>query len=279
MIGDAFKIGGAVAAPFTLGLSLIATAVGGVVCAAGGVTSAGASITELCITKRKISTIQKMVEEDDARLKEIQGVWERIQRACCKVTEKHSVKGYTLEDVVSVLLVCCIDFIPDRVLNKFSTPRNLKATVYSNSKLKEFQSRCTETGNHAVDVAFDIGSGIKSSVDVVKACGGVVLTAFVVKFADKGCTAAFHCSKMGLPQKIVSAAKFFRVATGTNPVFAVIFSSVFSIVDLGSLIYGAYQIHKKSDSSAGKQLIRIRDKLQEGRNQLEKLKDCLSDVM
>ena len=42
MVGDGLVIGGVVAAPFTLGFSLIATAVGGAICAVGGATSAGA---------------------------------------------------------------------------------------------------------------------------------------------------------------------------------------------------------------------------------------------
>ena len=64
MVGDGLVIGGVVAAPFTLGFSLIATAVGGVICAVGGATSAGAGLVELCISKKKVSKIQEEVGKD-----------------------------------------------------------------------------------------------------------------------------------------------------------------------------------------------------------------------
>lgn len=52
LVGDDLVIGGAVAAPFTLGISLVASALGCVICAVGGATSAGANIAELIITKK-----------------------------------------------------------------------------------------------------------------------------------------------------------------------------------------------------------------------------------
>ena len=131
-----------------------------------------------------------------------------------------------------------------------------------------------------MDVVGDVGGGLKSAGDVVKAGGGIVLTALILKTAEQGTRAVVHCSKMvGVSKKVVSAARLFRVATGTNPVIAVAFSTVFSVIDVASLIYGAYQIHKNSDSSAGKELIRMRDELEESRDQLLKMKECLSDVI
>lgn len=287
MIGDGLIVGGAVAAPLTLGASLIATAIGGAVCAVGGATSGGASLVELFISKKKISTIQKAVEKDETLCMEIQSIWQNIAEECSAVSEKHSDKSYTYDDVISVLMVCCIDAIPHKILAKYKAPQEFKEKVYSKPKLKECHSECCkkftllkETGNHALDVASDIGGGLKSAGDVVKAGGGIVVTALIVKFAAKGSKAVVPCARMAaIPQKVVTVAKVFRVATGANPVVTIALSSVFSFVDVASLIYSAYQIHKKSDSSAATELIRIRDELEHSQNQLVKMKDCLSEIM
>ena len=83
----------------------------------------------------------------------------------------------------------------------------------------------------------------------------------------------------GISRKVVAAAKVFRIATGINPVMAIALSTVGSFVDVASLIYGAYQIHKKSDSSAGKELIKKKEELQKSREQLKSLETCLSGVI
>lgn len=48
----------------TFGTSLILSAVGGAICAVGGLTTAGASIAELCIGKDTLKDAQKIIDED-----------------------------------------------------------------------------------------------------------------------------------------------------------------------------------------------------------------------
>ena len=55
----------------------------------------------------------------------------------------------------------------------------------------------------------------------------------------------------GVSRKVVLAAKVFRVATVINPVISV---ALAIFVDIASLIYSSYKIHKKSDSSTAKEL-------------------------
>ena len=83
----------------------------------------------------------------------------------------------------------------------------------------------------------------------------------------------------GVSRKVVLAAKVFRVATGINPVISVALATVGSVVDNASLIYSSYKIHKKSDSSAAKELAKVRDQLEESRKQLINMKECLSDIL
>ena len=119
------------------------------------------------------------------------------------------------------------------------------------------------------------------ALSVQKGCqatGGVVLTALLLRFAPKGAKAVTHCSKIaGIPQKVVLAAKILRVGTGIG-VFSVAFTGVGVGIDLISLIYNSYQIHKKSDSSVGKTLKRRQKELQESTERLENLKSCLRDM-
>ena len=51
-------------------------------------------------------------------------------------------------------------------------------------------------------------------------------------------------------------------------------ATVGSVVDIASLIYSSYKIHKKSDSSAAKELAKVRDQLEESRKQLTNMKEC-----
>ena len=105
----------------------------------------------------------------------------------------------------------------------------------------------------------------------------ILLNKTVVQFADKG--SVCHCGKMGgVSRKVVLAAKVFRVATGI-PVISVALATVGSVVDIASLIYSSYKIHKKSDSSAAKELAKVRDQLEESRKQLINMKECLSDIL
>ena len=82
----------------------------------------------------------------------------------------------------------------------------------------------------------------------------------------------------GVSRKVVLATKVFRVATGINPVISVALATVGSVVDNASLIYSSYKIHKKSDSSAAKELAKVRDQLEESRKQSINMKECLSDI-
>ena len=78
IVGDGLLVVGLVAAPFTLGVSLIISLVGGGVCAVGGATAAGAGIIEYFISKKKVAGIQEVIEEDNKLAKEIQVLWESI---------------------------------------------------------------------------------------------------------------------------------------------------------------------------------------------------------
>ena len=107
-------MGGLVAAPFTLGVSLIISAVGGGVCAVGGATVAGAGITEYFISKKKVAGIQEVIEEDNKLAKEIQVLWESIFSKCDATRKKHSSLNYSTEEVFQILLVCCTEIIPGK---------------------------------------------------------------------------------------------------------------------------------------------------------------------
>ena len=203
-------------------------------------------------------------------------MWEGIVGKCTEVARKHSDTGYSAEDVLSVLMVCCINMVPDK-LSKFVLKKapNVKEKA-SDSKVRHFK----ESASHVMDVGTGIGSGGKSVANAGRATAGAVVTAIVVHSAEKGSKAVCHCAKMGgVARKVVIAAKVFRVATGINPIASAAFATVGGFIDIASLIYASYKIHKKSDNSAGKELIKVRDELEKSREQLQKLKECLHDVM
>ena len=175
---------------------------------------------------------------------------------------------YSPEDVFAVLLVCCVQITTDKELQEAVKEKGRRAL-----------ESVKETGSHALDIVSGLGSGACSLQAGGQAIGGAVLTALIVKFAPKGSRAVTHCSKMaGISSKIVTASKLFRVATGVTPL-SIVFTAVGGIIDVASLIYSSYQIHKRSDSSAGKELIKKRNELWEARDQLIKMKDCLSEVL
>ena len=97
----------------------------------------------VCITKKKVSQIQEAVEKDKALSNEIQRMWQDIMSACSGVAEKHSAKGYSFEDVISVLLVCCINTIPDKLLAKFKAPNVLRQKVYSDPRAMDCYADCS----------------------------------------------------------------------------------------------------------------------------------------
>ena len=189
LVGDGLVIGGAIAAPFTLGFSLIATAVGGAVCAAGGITSAGAGIAEFRLSKKKMSEIQEAVDKDNKQAVVIERMWRDIMGACTEVARKHSDTGHSVEDVLSVLLVCCINKIPDKILSKAPIPKAFREKVRekaSDPKLQKRAGRFDGSASHAMDVVGGVGTGTKSLATSGRAAASVVLTALVVQFADKG---------------------------------------------------------------------------------------------
>lgn len=85
LVGDGAIIGGLISAPFTLGLSLIMSAVGLGVCAVGGATSASAGIAEFFISKTKVKQVQRAIEEDITISNEIQEIWSDISLECERV--------------------------------------------------------------------------------------------------------------------------------------------------------------------------------------------------
>ena len=64
-----------------------------------------------------------------------------------------------------------------------------------------------------------------------------------------------------------------------NPVISVALATVGSVVDIASLICSSHKIYKKSDSSAAKELAKVRDQLEESRKQLINMKEYLSDIL
>ena len=278
LVGTGLVVGGLIAAPFTLGASLIATAVGAGICTAGGLTSAGAGITELCISKKKVAEIQKAVEVDNEHSKKIQDMWEGIVEMCTEVAEKHSDTGYSIEDILSVLLVCCINKVPDRVLNW--APKGLTEKA-KDSKLQGQAEHCEASVAHAMEVGMGVQNGGRSTVNAGRVAGGAAETAVVVCCAERGSSKEVcnYGKMVGVTGKVVIAAKVIHVAMGINPAMNIALSFAGGFVDLASLIYAAYEIHNKSDSSAGKELIKVRDELKESQEQLEQLKTCLSEVI
>ena len=254
LVGDGLLVGGLIAAPFTLGVSLTFSALGIGACALGGLTSAGAGIAEFFISKQKMAAIKRVVEEDNALSNEIAELWECITGKCTELSERYT--NFSLEDIYGVLLVCAM-----KVIGNNPTATDLERVSY------------------VADFASGLGCGALSVKNGCQATGGVILTALLVRFAPKGAKALTHCSKIaGIPQKVVIAAKVLRFGTGIG-VFSIAFTGVGVGVDLISLIYNSYQIHKKSDSNVGKALRRRQKELQESKERLENLKSSLSDIL
>ena len=266
-------VGGAIAAPFTLGFSLIATAVGGAVCTAGVLTSAGAGIAEFNISKKKVSEIQEAVEEDNKQAVVIQRMWRDIMGACTEVARKHSDTGHTIEDVLSVLLVWCINKIPDKILSKAPIPKSFREKA-SDPELQKRAQCFDEFVSHTIDIT----CGFKSGAKVGKCYYRAVVTALA---ATKGRSSVCDLGIVGsIIRKLVVAVKLFRVGAWINPAIAIGFAALGGATGIISLIIDVYKIHKKSDSDskAAKELAQVRDQLEESRDQLIKIKECLSDI-
>lgn len=67
----------------TFGTSLILSGVGGGICAAGGLTTAGASIAELCIEKDTLKDAQKIIEKDREASQAIERVLQEQKNELC----------------------------------------------------------------------------------------------------------------------------------------------------------------------------------------------------
>ena len=135
-----------------------------------------------------------------------------------------------------------------------------------------------EAGLHVYDFGSGFGSGIWSIQTGAQAIAGTVLTALIVRCAPKGAKAVTHCCRIGgVSSKIVTAAKVFRFATGVSP-WTIGFAAGGVVIDAASLIYSLYQIFKRPDSNAGKELIKRRNELQEGESQMKSMSDCLSEL-
>ena len=86
-------------------------------------------------------------------------MWENIVGTCRAISKKHSAtSSYSLEDVLSVLLVCCINKIPSRILSKADkvlsrAPVRAFRNVYNDPDLlKKRTGDYKESGAHAMDV-------------------------------------------------------------------------------------------------------------------------------
>lgn len=128
----------------------------------------------------------------------------------------------------------------------------------------------------AMDVKerYDLLSDIKS---ICKAIGKAVKTALIIKCAPEGARAVTDLAKIaGLSSKIATATEFFQFAIGVGKILSPITLAAFGVgVDVVSLIFTAYEIHKKSDSRTGKDLIKLRNELKKGRECLNKMHQCL----
>ena len=71
-------------APVTLGTSLILSAVGGAICAGGGVTVAGSSIVQTKIFKTKLATAQEVIDADRKAQEPVQELLDDLYRQVSK---------------------------------------------------------------------------------------------------------------------------------------------------------------------------------------------------
>ena len=88
-IGSSIAIAGFVLAFFTLGTSLVLTAVGGGVAAAGGATMAGADIGDWAVSREKMKEAKKLIEQDKERTKTIHEKATRLKKTVEELNRKH----------------------------------------------------------------------------------------------------------------------------------------------------------------------------------------------
>ncbi|XP_034532599.1 uncharacterized protein si:cabz01007802.1 isoform X3 [Notolabrus celidotus] len=85
--GSITTITGLILAPFTMGTSLIVTAVGIGVATAGGLTSASANITDTVHSKTDRKKVEKMIQDYEAEMKDIKDCLEFVQEGMEKLEE------------------------------------------------------------------------------------------------------------------------------------------------------------------------------------------------
>ena len=259
LVGNGMMIGGLIAAPFTLGTSLIVTAVGGGVSAVGTATSTGADVTEFCLSKRKMSEIQKVIKLDNELSKEIQELWKKIQIKCGEVAEEYSESADT---ILSVLLACCVKNIP--LLGRVQK-------FVGGVSLGHAKDACSGPASGAGSVA-----SVCSRMD--KATGAS--TALVARFTKGSRVALFDTRKVeGLVRSVLKATKTLNFATKVTPVLSIGMSVGGAAIDIASLIFTARQIHKNSDGNAGKELIKLRDELEDSQKYFKDMYDAVSEVL
>ena len=86
--GTGMTILGLGLAPFTLGASLGISAAGIGIAAAGGATVAGASIADIFIEKSNLEDVQKRIDRDFEKVKEIQRIAERMKNIIQDIRKK-----------------------------------------------------------------------------------------------------------------------------------------------------------------------------------------------
>ena len=77
---------------FTGGMSLIVSAVGGGLSAAGGLTNVGSSVAKICIQRGKFDTAQKIINEDREATEAIEELWKEFEKESQKIINKKSIK-------------------------------------------------------------------------------------------------------------------------------------------------------------------------------------------
>ena len=79
IVGGAIAIGGLILAPFTLGASLIPSAIaGGVVSGLGAATAIGATVAEIVIDKGEMEKAKTCIEEDKVLFEEVAKMMENL---------------------------------------------------------------------------------------------------------------------------------------------------------------------------------------------------------
>ena len=81
LVGSGLMIGGSIAAFFTFGASLMVTAVGVGITAAGGVTAGGSALVESLLSKSNVKIVQKALDDDRKLVEKIKELLRKINRA------------------------------------------------------------------------------------------------------------------------------------------------------------------------------------------------------